>query len=132
MSAMARAVPRWCCSAMTGRSRSGNAVSSPMVGCQVNPASSCHPRERHARTLATVRMRKAPARWRLTLALLALMLGAPAVQAKVQVKIDGVDKDIEANLMVFLSLNRYRERDDIDADTMARLQERVDREVPDA
>ena len=58
----------------------------------------------------------------------ALMMWQPA-SADIDLVIEGVDKDIEANLLVFLSLQRYRERDDLTADTIERLHERAPNEV---
>src|SRR5262245_55010993 len=101
-------------------SRFGNVVSSLTVGCQVNPASSFHRRDRHS-AHAPARMRDffqssaLPA-----LALAGALVFAPQARANVSITIDGVDADIKANLLVFLSFQRYRESDDLDAETVAR------------
>jgi translocation and assembly module TamA len=63
----------------------------------------------------------------LTVAMLAL-LATPA-RADVDVEIVGVDEEIRRNVLVFLSLERYRERDDLTRQTLERLIERADREV---
>jgi translocation and assembly module TamA len=55
----------------------------------------------------------------------------PAV-ADIELVIEGVGEEIEANLRVFLSLQRYRERDDLTADTIDRLHERAPNEVRQA
>ncbi len=58
------------------------------------------------------------------------MLGAaPLALADIDIDIEGVEPDVLANILVFLSLERYRERDDLDAALVERLQERIEREV---
>lgn len=52
--------------------------------------------------------------------------------ADVEVAIEGVDEEVERNLLVYLSLQRYRERDDLSAETIERLHERVPHEVRQA
>lgn len=69
------------------------------------------------------------------LAILLVMLCAlvPALaRADIFVEIEGVDAEIRRNVLVFLSLERYKERDDLPAATLERLQDRVEREVQSA
>jgi translocation and assembly module TamA len=63
------------------------------------------------------------------LALLALAGAAPLAHADIEISVDGVDDEARANVLVFLSLERYRLRDDLDPVLMERLQERSEREV---
>jgi translocation and assembly module TamA len=63
------------------------------------------------------------------LALLALAGAAPLAHADIEISVDGVDDEVRANVLVFLSLERYRLRDDLDPALMERLQERSEREV---
>ena len=53
---------------------------------------------------------------------------APA-HADISIDIRGVDDEIQANVLVFLSLERYKLRDDLDPQLLERLQERAEREV---
>lgn len=61
-----------------------------------------------------------------------LLLIALPCQAKIDVELRGVDGDVERNVQVFLSVQRYKERKDVDADTVNRLYNRIDGEVRDA
>jgi len=63
-----------------------------------------------------------------TTCLLGLLYSSRAL-ADINVEVSGVEPDIEQNVQIFLSLNRYRERDDLDAALLERLQERAAREV---
>ncbi|MEZ5459778.1 MAG: BamA/TamA family outer membrane protein [Steroidobacteraceae bacterium] len=63
------------------------------------------------------------------LALLALAGAAPLARADIEISIDGVDDEVRANALVFLSLERYRQRDDLDLALIERLQERAVGEV---
>ena len=56
----------------------------------------------------------------------------PAAHAKVDLEIEGVDKEVRDNLLVFLSVQRYRERDDLDEEMLDRLNDRLDSEVRSA
>jgi len=49
--------------------------------------------------------------------------------ADIDLVIEGVDEEVRRNLLVFLSLQRYRERDDLAADTIERLHERAPGEM---
>jgi translocation and assembly module TamA len=61
-----------------------------------------------------------------------LALGAATVRADIVTSFGGVDGDALANIEARLSLTRYRDRDDIDADFAQRLYDRIDSEVKDA
>jgi translocation and assembly module TamA len=58
-----------------------------------------------------------------------LCLGAAGARANVQVNIFGVDGAPAANIEARLSVSRYRERDDLDEDTVRRLSNRIVDEV---
>ncbi len=73
------------------------------------------------------------ARRRALAALAAVTLFACAsARADVEIEIEGVDGDMRANVLIFLSLSRYRDRDDLNADMVQRLHDRMDREVRQA
>jgi translocation and assembly module TamA len=57
---------------------------------------------------------------------LALMLPA---RANVIVDVRGLPEEIEANVLVYLSLERYKTSDNLTADVIERLQNRIEREV---
>ncbi len=67
------------------------------------------------------------------LAVLALTFAicGPA-HADIEIEVEGVDEAIRNNVLIFVSLARYRDRDDLEADTVQRLHDRVDREVRQA
>lgn len=71
-------------------------------------------------------IRQSAVRWVLT----ALLAGAvlPA-RAGIEVQLEGLENELRNNVLIFLSVERYRERDDIDQDTMQRLFNRIDGEV---
>ncbi|HKE45002.1 MAG TPA: BamA/TamA family outer membrane protein [Steroidobacteraceae bacterium] len=69
---------------------------------------------------------------RRALAALALYALLPAAHANIDLVIDGVDDEVRANLLVVLSVQRYRERDDLDEMMLDRLNERLDGEVRSA
>jgi translocation and assembly module TamA len=58
-----------------------------------------------------------------------LCLGAAAARADIQINITGVDGAPQANIEARLSITRYRERDDLDEDTIRRLSNRIIDEV---
>jgi translocation and assembly module TamA len=90
----------------------------PMPHATTSAPSGCAPRVMRA------------ARRALLLAAFAL---APALaSARVDVQIEGVKKTLEENVHAFLSVTRYAGRDDVDAQTMARLDRRIPGEVKDA
>jgi translocation and assembly module TamA len=62
----------------------------------------------------------------------ALLIAALPAHAAIKVELRGVDDDVKRNVQTFLSVERYRERDDIDADTANRLFNRIDGEVREA
>jgi translocation and assembly module TamA len=68
-------------------------------------------------------------RWPLLPALLFVALPATAA---IKVELRGVEDEVKRNVATFLSVERYRERDDIDEDTINRLFNRIDGEVREA
>ncbi|HZF27215.1 MAG TPA: BamA/TamA family outer membrane protein [Steroidobacteraceae bacterium] len=68
-------------------------------------------------------------RWVAAFALYVLM---PSARANIELIIDGVDDDVRQNLLVVLSVQRYRERDDVDEAMVDRLNERLEDEVRSA
>jgi translocation and assembly module TamA len=58
-----------------------------------------------------------------------LLCAAPAARADVEVTVRGLPDDIEANVLAFLSLERYKNSDDLSPETIERLQNRIEREV---
>jgi translocation and assembly module TamA len=64
------------------------------------------------------------------LPLLALLVlcAAPAL-AEIKVEVRGVGEDVRANIMAYLSFERYKNSDDLSRDFVERLQERCEREV---
>ena len=67
----------------------------------------------------------------LRLCLLAVVLGCHAARADVEIDIRGVNEELRNNVLAYLSLARYRERE-LDPVVAERLRNRVDREVKDA
>lgn len=61
----------------------------------------------------------------------ALLCCAPA-RADIDIEVEGVSEEVRENVLIFVSLARYRDRDDLDADTVQRLHDRVEREVRQA
>ncbi len=62
--------------------------------------------------------------------LLCALAGAPALGASVTVEVRGVDDEVRDNVLAFLSFERYRRGGvDLNADTVERLHNRVEREV---
>jgi translocation and assembly module TamA len=57
---------------------------------------------------------------------------ASTAHAGIRITIEGVDSDLRRNVDAFLSIERYKDRSDIDADTMQRLYNRIDPEVRSA
>jgi translocation and assembly module TamA len=68
---------------------------------------------------------------RLAPALIALSLASNA-HAAIEIVIPEVSKAVENNVRSFLSLTRYAERDDVNAETMTRLERRIVTETRDA
>lgn len=64
--------------------------------------------------------------------LTALLLAALPAAAAIKVEVRGVEDDVKRNVATFLSVERYRARDDIDEDTINRLFNRIDGEVREA
>ncbi|RPH51027.1 MAG: hypothetical protein EHM84_05445, partial [Lysobacterales bacterium] len=74
----------------------------------------------------------APLFARLGVALFALCLASNARAAAIEIIIPDVSKAVENNVRAFLSLTRYAERDDVNAETMARLRRRIVTETREA
>jgi translocation and assembly module TamA len=70
--------------------------------------------------------------WRALCGVLLLALAALPAHADITVTISGVDGDAQLNVLTRLSVERYRERKDVDEDVMRRLFNRIDEEVKDA
>ena len=62
----------------------------------------------------------------------ALLFVALPATAAIKVELRGVEDEVKRNVATFLSVERYRNRDDIDADTVNRLFNRIDGEVREA
>lgn len=65
------------------------------------------------------------------LALLLIALAMP-VHAEIQVEVRGVAEDVRANILAYLSFERYKGSDDLSREFVDRLQERCEREVRSA
>jgi translocation and assembly module TamA len=76
--------------------------------------------------------RNRPAYERIWLPLAAVLLLARPAAAEIRVEVNGVDSDLRRNVLALLSLERYKDRDRIEPDAVARLFRRVDGEVRDA
>lgn len=68
----------------------------------------------------------------LTLMAFSLALLAAPARAEIAVEVHGVGEDIRANVLAYLSFERYKNSDDLSPDFMERLQERSEREVRSA
>jgi translocation and assembly module TamA len=65
------------------------------------------------------------------LALMLVGLASPA-RAEIKVEVRGVSDDVRANIMAYLSFERYKNSDDLSTEFVERLQERCEREVRDS
>jgi len=73
------------------------------------------------------------ARWHGRTWLVALYLAvSPLASANIEVEIHGVEEQQRANVLAYLSFERYKKRTDLSADTVERLHNRVEREVESA
>lgn len=70
--------------------------------------------------------------WLALLLSLVLSLWTFAAIAKIEVEVTGVEDDIRNNVLIFLSLQRYRDAADLAPETVERLHERAEREVRQA
>jgi len=61
-----------------------------------------------------------------------LLLAAAPLRAGLRVDIEGVDGDLRRNVLAFLSVERYKDRDKLEEDTVVRLYNRIDDEVRSA
>jgi len=57
------------------------------------------------------------------------MIGAPAAHATIDLEVNGVEGALRRNVLAFLSLERYKTRNDLDQALIERLQERAEREA---
>ena len=70
------------------------------------------------------------AMWRSRLSLaIVFVLCAPLARANIEIEVKGVDETLRANVIAYLSFDRYRKSESLSADTLERLHNRVDREV---
>ncbi len=60
------------------------------------------------------------------------LVAAPCARAAITVNIAGIDGELRQNVQVFLSLERYKDRNDLDATMFERLVERAEQEVNSA
>ena len=60
------------------------------------------------------------------------LAAAPCAHAAITVNITGIDGELRQNVQVFLSLERYKDRNDLDATMFDRLLERADQEASSA
>jgi translocation and assembly module TamA len=67
-------------------------------------------------------------RSRLSLAII-FALWAPLARANIEIEVKGVDEELRANVIAYLSFDRYRKSESLTPDTLERLHNRVDREV---
>jgi translocation and assembly module TamA len=75
-------------------------------------------------------MTVAPRRWWLCFALCAS--GVAQANVDIDIKIDGGTQQMQDNVRAFLSLTRYAKRDDLEQDTLERLEARIPLEVASA
>jgi translocation and assembly module TamA len=68
----------------------------------------------------------------LACAMLGCLAGGAPARADIAIEVDGVDAELRRNVLAFLSLERYKSRDDLDEALMERLQERAVRETESA
>src|SRR5690349_7138302 len=70
------------------------------------------------------------AMWRSRLSLaLVFALCAPLARANIEIEVKGVDEPLRANVLAYLSFDRYRKTESLTPETLERLHNRVDREV---
>jgi translocation and assembly module TamA len=61
-----------------------------------------------------------------------LLLAAAPLRAGIRVDIEGVEGDAKRNVLAYLSVERYKDRDKLEEDTVVRLYNRIDDEVRSA
>jgi translocation and assembly module TamA len=61
-----------------------------------------------------------------------LLLAAAPLRAGIRVDIEGVEGDARRNVLAYLSVERYKDRDKLEEDTVVRLYNRIDEEVRSA
>src|SRR6185437_4388521 len=67
-----------------------------------------------------------------TVLLCLFLCASPPGHASVAVDIRGIEDPLRANVLAYLSLERYKHSDDVSRDTLERLHNRVEREVQSA
>jgi translocation and assembly module TamA len=72
---------------------------------------------------------KRPRRFATMLSAPLLALFAASAGAEVEVEISGVSDDVARNILAYLSIERYKNSDDLSLQMVERLQERIEREV---
>ena len=87
---------------------------------QCNPFPQALRRSRAGRTTASM------------VAVCLCVCAAARVHAGVDVEVRGIDDPLRANVLAYLSLERYKRSDELSQDTIERLHERVEREVQSA
>ncbi len=83
----------------------------------------------HSGVMPTLQIKLCPRPAFISLLALALAQLAAPVNAGVQVEVRGVGEDIRANVLAYLSFERYKDSDDLSLEFVERLQERSEREV---
>ena len=79
--------------------------------------------------MPTLQIKLCPRLAAITLLALVLAQFAAPANAGVQVEVRGVGEDIRANVLAYLSFERYKNSDDLSPEFVERLQERSEREV---
>ncbi len=77
-------------------------------------------------------MVRSPSSIGIVLCLASLAAASVPAVADINIEINGVDGAMRRNVLIFLSLERYKNRDDLDQSLIERLQERAEREAADA
>ncbi|MBM4232327.1 MAG: hypothetical protein FJ184_16645, partial [Gammaproteobacteria bacterium] len=79
-----------------------------------------------------IRMVRSPSSIGILLCLASLAAASVPAVADINIEINGIDGAMRRNVLIFLSLERYKNRDDLDQSLIERLQERAEREAADA
>ena len=64
--------------------------------------------------------------------LLGGLMAAPAAFANIEIDVRGVNDELRANVLAYLSFERYRKSESLTPDTLERLHNRIEREVASA
>jgi translocation and assembly module TamA len=79
--------------------------------------------------MPTLQIKPCPRLFAAVLLALSLLQFAAPVQAEIKVEVRGVGEDVRANILAYLSFERYKVSDDLSPEFVERLQERCEREV---